>query len=199
MTEDGIADYQGLRRFLLRLDPPPPDHIRVFRGQTRDFGRMLPSGLRGTPLRSEVIFRAYTALLASDVPSPEGDEGWVDAETYVVWTRAIAQHYGPGSHYLDVTTSVDVALWFALHEVRTVVSRHCFGPPGPMDARTDTSRPVLFYAQPMNVHQFARNDQPMGDDPDWHVRPGFNDRIAHEVHQVDGCLGSFFAYLKARG
>jgi hypothetical protein len=138
LTDDGIADYQGLRRFLLRLGPPPPDHIRVFRGQTRDFGRMLPSGLRGTPLRSETIFRAYTALLASDVMSPKGDEGRVDAETYVVWTRAIAQHYGPGSHYLDVTTSVDVALWFALHEVRTVVSRHCFGPPGPMDARTDT-------------------------------------------------------------
>jgi hypothetical protein len=68
-----------------------------------------------------------------------------------------------------------------------------------LDARTDRSRPVLFYAQPMNVHLFARNDLPMGDDPGWHVRPGFNDRIAHEVHQVDGCLGSFFAYLKARG
>ena len=138
MTDDGIADYQNLRRFLLGLGPPPPDHVRVFRGQTRDFGRMLPSGLRGTPLRSEAIFRSYTALLASELMSPEGDEGRVDAEAYVVWTQAIAQHYGPGSHYLDVTTSVDVALWFALHEVRTVVSHHRFGSPGPMDARTDT-------------------------------------------------------------
>jgi hypothetical protein len=68
-----------------------------------------------------------------------------------------------------------------------------------LDTRTDRSRPVLFYAQPMNVHQFARNDLPTANDPDWHVRPGFNDRIAHEVHQVDGCLGTFFAYLKARG
>ncbi len=68
-----------------------------------------------------------------------------------------------------------------------------------LDARGDPSRPVLFYAQPMNVHQFARNDMPGADDPDWHLRPGFNDRVAHEVHQVDGCLGSFFAYLKARG
>ena len=67
-----------------------------------------------------------------------------------------------------------------------------------LDSRTDKSRPVLFYAQPMNVHQFARNDMPGANDPDWHVRPGFNDRIAHEVHQVDGCLGRFFAYLKAR-
>jgi hypothetical protein len=68
-----------------------------------------------------------------------------------------------------------------------------------LDARSDRNRPVLFYAQPMNVHQFARNDLPTANDPDWHVRPGFNDRIAHEVHQVDGCLGHFFAYLKARG
>ena len=68
-----------------------------------------------------------------------------------------------------------------------------------LDARTDPSRPVLFYAQPMNVHQFARNDLPKGNDPDWHARPGFHDRVAHEVHQVDGCLGSFFSYLKARG
>lgn len=68
-----------------------------------------------------------------------------------------------------------------------------------LDARPDATRPVLFYAQPMNVHQFARNDMPMGNDPDWHPRPGFNERVAHEVHQVDGCLGSFFAYLKARG
>jgi glucan phosphoethanolaminetransferase (alkaline phosphatase superfamily) len=68
-----------------------------------------------------------------------------------------------------------------------------------LDARADKSQPVLFYAQPMNVHQFAHNDMPRANDPDWHYRPGFNDRIAHEVHQVDGCLGKFFAYLKARG
>jgi hypothetical protein len=68
-----------------------------------------------------------------------------------------------------------------------------------LDARTDPSRPVFFYAQPMNVHQFARNDMAKGNDPDWHARPGFHDRVAHEVHQVDGCLGGFFSYLKARG
>jgi hypothetical protein len=67
-----------------------------------------------------------------------------------------------------------------------------------LDARTDTSRPVLFYAQPMNVHQFARNDMPMANDPGWHARTGFHDRVAHEVHQVDACLGGFFSYLKAR-
>ena len=33
----------------------------------------------------------------------------------------------------------------------------------------------------------------------WRLRPGFNNRIAYEVHQVDECLGGFFKFLKARG
>ncbi len=66
-----------------------------------------------------------------------------------------------------------------------------------LNARTATSRPVLFYAQPMNVHQFAHNDQPMISQDGWRIRPDFDNRIAHEVHQVDGCLGEFFSYLKS--
>ena len=60
-------------------------------------------------------------------------------------------------------------------------------------------QPVLFYTQPKNVHQFAHNDLPLPDRDNWRTRPGFNNRIAHEVHQVDGCLGDFFAFLKAKG
>lgn len=59
--------------------------------------------------------------------------------------------------------------------------------------------PVLFYAQPKNVHQFARNDLPMIRDDHWQIRTGFDNRIAHEVSQVDGCLGDFFSFLKAHG
>jgi hypothetical protein len=29
------------------------------------------------------------------------------------------RHYGPGTHLLDVTRALDVALWFALHEATT--------------------------------------------------------------------------------
>ena len=94
---------------------------------------MLPTGLRGTPLRSEHILRAYTTLLASDVESPGAD-----AENFLLWTRVIAQHYGPGSTFLDVTYSADVALWFALHSLRAVRSQHLFGPPEPFNPQTDT-------------------------------------------------------------
>src|SRR5579863_1081919 len=61
------------------------------------------------------------------------------------------------------------------------------------------SQPILFYTQPKNVHQFAHNDLPLPNRDNWRMRQGFNNRVAHGVHQVDGCLGDFFAFLKAKG
>jgi len=68
-----------------------------------------------------------------------------------------------------------------------------------LDGRSDQSRPVLFYAQPMNVHQFARNDVPSPSSQHWQSPAGMNSRITYEVHWVDSCLGGFFSYLKRRG
>jgi glucan phosphoethanolaminetransferase (alkaline phosphatase superfamily) len=68
-----------------------------------------------------------------------------------------------------------------------------------LDSRPDKSRPVLFYAQPMNVHQFARNNWPTATAAHWPSRPDFVSRIAYEVHQVDTCMGRFVAYLKTTG
>ena len=60
-------------------------------------------------------------------------------------------------------------------------------------------QPILFYTQPKNVHQFAHNDLPLPSQDHWQMRPGFNNRIAHEVHQVDACLGDFFRFLRSHG
>lgn len=68
-----------------------------------------------------------------------------------------------------------------------------------LDARSDPSQPIFFYAQPKNVHQFARNDVPSPTSQHWPDRPGFNTRITYEVHWVDSCFGQFFAYLKQHG
>jgi sulfatase-like protein len=68
-----------------------------------------------------------------------------------------------------------------------------------LDARADKTQPVLFYAQPMNVHQFARNDVPSPTSQHWQSPAGMNSRITYEVHWVDSCLGGFFSYLKKRG
>ncbi|HXZ41904.1 MAG TPA: sulfatase-like hydrolase/transferase, partial [Terriglobales bacterium] len=61
------------------------------------------------------------------------------------------------------------------------------------------NQPLLFYTQPKNVHQFAHNDLPMIKNDHWQLRNGFDNRIAHEVSQVDSCLGDFFSFLKAQG
>jgi len=68
-----------------------------------------------------------------------------------------------------------------------------------LDARTDTDQPVFLYAQPKNVHQFARNDVPSPTSQHWPDRPGLNTRITYEVHWVDSCFGQFFTYLKQHG
>jgi hypothetical protein len=67
---------------------------------------------------------------------------------------------------------------------------------GLLDGSANSGRPVLFYSQPMNVHQFAHNNLPRMTDDNWRRRPGLINRIAYEVHGVDQCMGSFFAYLK---
>jgi hypothetical protein len=68
-----------------------------------------------------------------------------------------------------------------------------------MDSRQDQAKPVFFYAQPMNVHQFARNDVPSPTSQHWPDRAGLNTRITYEVHWVDSCIGGLVGYLKQRG
>ncbi|MGH9501061.1 MAG: sulfatase-like hydrolase/transferase [Terriglobales bacterium] len=70
---------------------------------------------------------------------------------------------------------------------------------GMLDGGLGEKQPILFYTQPKNVHQFARNDLPMMNRDNWRLRAGVSNRIAYEVHQVDVCLGGFFAFLKAHG
>ena len=63
----------------------------------------------------------------------------------------------------------------------------------------DGQQPIFLYAQPKNVHQFARNSVPSPAQAHWPERPGLNTRIAYEVHCVDDRLGEFIRYLKQRG
>jgi arylsulfatase A-like enzyme len=68
-----------------------------------------------------------------------------------------------------------------------------------LDSHPEPGRPIFFYAQPKNVHLFASNHLPNLKTSHWVQRPGFDNRVALELHQVDEFLGSFFSYLKSRG
>ena len=196
--------------FILVIDSMRPDYLGAYNPKV-DFTPNLDAFARESiPLRN--VFTQYAGttlsepaiwsgamLLHAHYMQPfsrvNGLEKLANADGYqmvVSYDTVLSQILSPSDNLTKLDT--DKPLWNRFEACSTLGQLA-----KTLDARTDRSRPVLFYAQPMNVHQFARNDLPMGDDPDWHVRPGFNDRIAHEVHQVDGCLGSFFAYLKARG
>jgi hypothetical protein len=41
-----ITTYRQLREHLSKLGDPPTGYIRVYRGQTKDYGSLLPCGLR---------------------------------------------------------------------------------------------------------------------------------------------------------
>jgi arylsulfatase A-like enzyme len=64
-----------------------------------------------------------------------------------------------------------------------------------LDSRRDKMKPIFFYAQPMNVHQFAINDLPRFKNGGWN-RHGLSKRLAFRLQQVDTCVGQFLTYLK---
>jgi TPR repeat protein len=112
-----FARLQDLEAFLESLPPPKEGHVRVFRGQRRNYGSLIPAGLRpGAPdprylgVLAAAVTRYLLDVLRIDHPEIN------DAPLANIWIWAITQHYGTGSPYLDVTRSLDVALWFALHD-----------------------------------------------------------------------------------
>jgi hypothetical protein len=92
-----------------------------------------------------------------------------------------------------IKLDTDKKLWNQLEVCSTILQAE-----NAIDHRSDPAQPIFFYAQPKNVHQFARNDLPQAKAANWPPQPGFNYRISFELHQVDECMGGFVAWLKAR-
>jgi hypothetical protein len=58
--------------------------------------------------------------------------------------------------------------------------------------------PIFFYSQPQNIH--IRVLAPQDTHPQWRARTGteFFEAAATAIARIDGCFGSFIAYLKAK-
>jgi hypothetical protein len=95
---------------------------------------------------------------------------------------------------VDVKLDTDKKLWNQFELGDTIRQAETA-----IDSNRDRTRPIFFYAQPKNVHQFARNDVPSPSSQHWQSPAGMNSRITYEVHWVDNCLGDFFRFLKERG
>ena len=107
----------------------------------------------------------------------------------VSWDEVVRQLLSPSDDLTKLDT--DKPLWNELEVCSTIQQTE-------PALNAGSRKPVFFYAQPKNVHQFAHNNLPRMTAQNWQSRPGFVDRIAYEVHQVDGCMGSFFQYLKQK-
>jgi len=149
----------------------------------------------GTSISEPAIW-AGAELLHTHFPQPFDEvnslrtlartEGY---ELVASYDTVLRQLFTPSDNLTKLDTDKD--LWNRYEACSTVSELESH-----LDSRKDKSSPVFFYAQPMNVHQFARNDVPSPTSQHWPDRPGLSTRITYEVHWVDSCLGGFIDYLK---
>lgn len=138
-----INTYTELLAEIGKLGVPRPGYVRMFRGQTKNHPTMIPTGFR-KQIRNEAVWHSYAMELGRDLLAARDKRSrHLDAriltfgQKEAVWINAVAQHYGPGSNFLDVTSSLDVALWFALHKAVLIAAQHTIGPPRPADPARD--------------------------------------------------------------
>jgi hypothetical protein len=144
--KEPITDYESLRRLINVLPGPASGKVRVFRGQNMHYEKILASGSRPQKLVNASLFNIATRVVAQDVIGQIDIN--LELDMMMFWTQALAQHYGPGSGYLDVTHSLDMALWFALHEYHPVGVTIVFGSGTAPDPANDILRREELVAYP---------------------------------------------------
>lgn len=187
MRPDYLGAYNPKVTFTPNLDAFARDSI-VFRHAYSQYS--------GTTLSEPAIW-AGLMLLHSRYPTPFSDlnnlEKLVNVNDYqmmVSYDVVLKQILSPHDRLDKLDT--DKTNWRSMDACSTIPQlAH------ELDSRPDKNRPVFFYSQPMNVHQFAQNDRPNWKTTSWRS-PGFNARISVAVKEADSCLGSFFSMLKAR-
>jgi hypothetical protein len=187
MRPDYLGAYNPKVDFTPNMDAFAQDSI-VFRQAYSQYG--------GTTLSEPAIW-AGMLLLHSHYPQPfsflNNLEKVVNANQYemvVSYDTVLRQILSAHDDLVKLDTDQDN--WRSFDACSTVpqLARE-------LDSRSDKTRPVFFYSQPMNVHQFARNNRPNWRTTSWR-RPGFDPRISVAVKGADECMGSFFSMLKQR-
>ena len=118
LTTAEIGSYAELRDFLRRLPAPVAGRKRMFRGQTKsheEAGRpsLLPALVRGETHTYDPAWLVSIQMYSLTVDEHGASTPY---DNVYLWGPALLQHYGPGSCYLDVTSDLDVALWFAIYQ-----------------------------------------------------------------------------------
>lgn len=188
LRPDYLGAYNSQVDFTARLDAFAHDSIVVHNTYTQYAGTSLsePAIWAGA-----MLLHAHYLQPFSRVNSLE-KMARVDGYRMVVsYDEILRQLLSPADDTIKLDT--DKKLWNQLEVCSTIRQLEPV-----LASGLAAKQPVFFYAQPKNVHQFAHNDLPMISSDHWRMRTGFNNRIAHEVWQVDSCLGDFFSFLKSR-
>src|ERR1022692_1127359 len=127
MDAIAVTSYRQLLDEIKKLPPPAEGTVRLFRGQTKDYSAILSSlgrTLRTRPAGEWFETRIKQLYIKAGLLSVVGELlrlpqlGPIDIQVSVanyVLADALGQHYGYQTSYVDVSPSIDVALWFATH------------------------------------------------------------------------------------
>jgi sulfatase-like protein len=207
---DDLTRTRGARPniFIFVIDSMRPDYLGAYNPRV-DFTPNLDAFAR----ESVVVHNTYTQYAGTSLSEPtiwagamllhahyiepfskvDSLETLARVDGYhlmVSYDEVLSQLLMPSDKLTKLDT--DLKLWNQLEVCSTIKQAEA-----KLDGGLAAQGPLLFYTQPKNVHQFSRNNLAMRTGQNWQTRDGFNDRVAYEVHQVDECLGGFFAYLKA--
>jgi FRG domain len=162
-----VDSYAAIQNFLGQLPPPAAGKKRMFRGQTTGYY----DALTGLPKLLPALSRDNSDhtydpawLVSIQMYTMAIDEHGASTpyEQVYLWGPALLQHYGPGSSYLDVSSDLDTALWFALYKRHEkwlalphpsgIPHTHCCAWHTPADLAEAVIAPVLyiFDAAPWN-------------------------------------------------
>ena len=167
--------------FIFVIDSVRPDYLGAYNPQV-DFSPNLDAFARdsivvhnsftqyaGTTLSEPAIWSGALLLHAhymqpfSKVNSLEKLANTDGYQMIVSFDTVLSQILSPSDDLIKLDT--DKPLWNRFEVCSTVRETEAA-----LDARTDKTRPVLFYAQPMNVHQFANNNMPRMTAENWRMR-----------------------------
>jgi Sulfatase len=188
MRPDYLGAYNSKVNFTPNIDSLAADSV-VFRKTYSQYA--------GTYLSEPAIWSGAMILHAHYLRPFEnvnGLEKLVNADGYnkiVSYDNVVREILSPRDDLTKLDT--ETPSWRALDFCSTVPQLIAN-----LDAHPDDHRPLFFYAQPQNVHMFATNTEPSVKTSNW-SSPGFNPRIALEVHQTDQCIGNLLSYLKSHG
>jgi hypothetical protein len=121
--------FQEVQHYVDSLPKVAKGYVRLFRGQNKHYGSITAAAHRGHKIEGKTQWNQYCSILAHELALKYGDKPDNIAILFF-WVEILAQHYGSGSEFLDVTKSLEVATWFALNSCERVEQQLLSGEPG---------------------------------------------------------------------